>query len=370
MRKNKKAEIRTTPTTTLVVTKLTDFSLLEANYKLIRYILPSDLRYRAKRNKNVYGQMHNCLRDQLNCPYKAFMYEQIGDTKKWVVYALYLRQEEPADIKITFVSDIVLEKEEVPFERLKLHILLKLLQIAYIHGERATRFIGQDYCYVYAKKDSKDEYAHVCLRIDLKGDINNQEEDVKQEFKVLGQACLFKRVEYPGGPSYNFPYFGGKITQNQKYFLHLKRNEIENHKKENQPLYGIRTREGKRTTLDYHDQYHIEASRGKLLFDFIRDFKVFLEKYGVICRVKERHFTMFTPLSEDQTSLPLSRLNPIKVFDNRLNRKQTLQEYLDVFKHIFNEQNILFVEVMDLSQIHNEPVLVPLLTNLPPVVLY
>src|SRR2546430_410127 len=97
-------------------------------------------------------QMHNCLRDQLNCPYKAFMYEQIGDTKKWVVYALYLRQEEPADIKITFVSDIVLEKEEVPFERLKLHILLKLLQIAYIHGERATRFIGQDYCYLCLDK--------------------------------------------------------------------------------------------------------------------------------------------------------------------------------------------------------------------------
>jgi len=313
MRKDKRPEIRTTPTTTLVVTKPADFSLLEANYKLIRYILPRDLRRRAKYNRNVYGQMHNCLRDQLDCPYKAFMYEQIGDTKKWVVYALYLRQEEPADIKITFVSDIVLEKEEISFKSIKMHILLKLLQIAYIHGERATRFIGQDYCYAYAKRDSKDKNAHICLRIDLKGDINNQEEDVEQEFKVIGQACLFKRVEYPGDLYYSFPYFGSKIIQNQKYFLHLRRNEIENYKKENQPLYGIRTREGKRTTLDYHDQYHIDASRGKLLFDFIRDFKVFLDKYGVICRVKERRFTMFTPPSENQTNLPLSRLNPIKV---------------------------------------------------------
>jgi len=35
-----------------------------------------------------------------------------------------------------------------------------------------------------------------------------------------------------------------------------------------------------------------------------------------------------------------------------------LQKYLDLFDHIFDEQNIRFVEVMDLSQIHNEPVLI------------
>jgi hypothetical protein len=358
MGKSNAVEPRTTPTTTLIVTKPGDFSVLEARYKLIRYVLPRDLRYRAKHKKTVYGQMHNCLRDQLDCPYKAFMHDKIDGVKKWVVYALYPRQVEPIDIKIAFVSAIELEKSEIPFERLELHNLLKLLQIAYIRGDQLTRFVGQDYCYVYAKKDSEEENAFVCLHIDLKGDISNQVEDAEQEFKVTGRACLFKRVEYPGGSLSPFPYFGSKPVQDKRYFLHLKHSEIEKYKKENLPLYGIRTRESRRTTLDYHDQYHIDANRGKLLFDFIRDFKMFLETYGITSRVKERRFTMLTPLSEDQASLPLAQLNPINVFDNRLNRNIPLQTYLHAFEGIFDEQNIRFVDAIDLSQIHNEPVLI------------
>ncbi|GCE20913.1 hypothetical protein [Dictyobacter kobayashii] len=361
MVKSKVTEPRPTSTTTLIVTKPTDFSLLEAHYQLIRYILPKDLRYRAKHDKNTYGRMHNCLRDQLNCPYKTFMYDTIDGSQKWVVYALYSRPVKPGtliDVKLPFVSDIALEKREISFRELELHNLLKLLQIAYIRGDQTNRFVGQDYCYVYAKKDTKEDDALVCLRIDLNGDIRNQKEDIEQELKITGRACLFKKVNYPSDTLPPFPYFGNKPTQDKRYLIHLKRDEIENHKKNNLPLYGIRTRADKRTTLDYHDQYHIDASRGKLLFDFINDFRSFLTQFDISCRIKERQFMMFDPLSEDQASLPLCLLDPIKVFDNRLNKTHSLQNYLEIFDQIFDEQSVHFVDIEDLSMALNEPALI------------
>ena len=65
----------TTQTTTLIVTRPADFSLLEARFRLMRYELPAVL-YRRK-NKNDYGRMHNCLRDQLDYPYKVFTHDKM-----------------------------------------------------------------------------------------------------------------------------------------------------------------------------------------------------------------------------------------------------------------------------------------------------
>jgi len=67
---------RTTPTTTLIVSRPTDFRALEARYKLVRYELPMDLQWMAKKNRTIYGQMHNSLRDQLDCPYKTFTHDR------------------------------------------------------------------------------------------------------------------------------------------------------------------------------------------------------------------------------------------------------------------------------------------------------
>jgi hypothetical protein len=343
---------RTTPTTTLIVSRPTDFSRLEAHYRLIRYELPRELRWVAKRDRNAFGRMHNSLRDQLDCPYKTYTHDRLDDVEKWVIYALYRCNETPTTITIPFLSNSPLRQSEVPFDRLELHLLLKLLQIAYVHGNQAGRFVGQDLCYVHAKRE---ESTHICLQIDLKGDICTKPGDREQEFKVLGQARRFQRVEYPGGTPLPYAYFGRKITDGTAYFLHMKRWEIEASTQAGESLYVIRTREGKRTTLHYHDLRHIEASVGKLLYDFIRDFTAYLASYGITSRSKERHFTEFLPL-RGQVQLLLSLLNPIAVFDNRLSRVYPLQHYLEVFSQLIPD--LRFTAVTDLSQARTGAVLV------------
>lgn len=254
--------IRTTPTTTLVVSMPTDFSRLEAHYRLIRYELPRDLRWVAKRDRNAFGRMHNSLRDQLDCPYKTYTHDRLDDVEKWVVYALYRRNETPATITLPFLSNAPLRQSEVPFDRLELHLLLKLLQIAYVRGNQTDRFVGQDLCYVHAQRERS---TYICLQIDLQGDIRTEAGDHEQEFKMLGRARRFQRVEYPGGTPLPYAYFGRKITEGTAYFLHLKRSEIEVCRQTGEPLYAIRAREGKRTSLVYHDLRHIEASVGNII---------------------------------------------------------------------------------------------------------
>ena len=153
---------RTTSTTTLKVRKPEDYTALENAYQLIRYELPPDLRGRLKKASYLYGQMHNILRDQLDCPYKAYLYDQIDpDTTKWVVYALYLRDEAPKIIEMPLSPRFPsLTPQPITFKQLPLHILLKLLEITYVRGHQATRFIGQNFL-LYPRQKSRGVFA--CL---------------------------------------------------------------------------------------------------------------------------------------------------------------------------------------------------------------
>jgi hypothetical protein len=348
---------RTVQTTTLLVSRPVDFSLLEQKYKLVRYVLPDNFRYREHKDKSLYGKMHNALRDQLNCPYKTFKYDKLekGITR-WVVYALYPREAEVQSVTIPFLSEIPLSRSDIPFASLDLHVLLKLLHIAYFRGdnnELAGRFIGQDRCYVYAK-DDREKGVRVCLEIEIKGDIRNQQEQDMQEFKVVGHARPFRRVTSVENLSY--AYFGSKERDGKRYFIHLKRSEIEHVPLAKEPIYVIRPQDKQRTTLAFHDQQHIEACVGKILHDFIRDFRAYLAQYGIVCTSKERTFTeLVSP--KHQTHLPLSRLGMAYVYDNRLNQqKYSLQQCLDLFSLLVPD--VHFTPITHLSSAGDRPVLV------------
>src|SRR5260370_24336016 len=74
---------QTVQTTTLLVSRPTDFPQLEANYTLVRDVLPAALRSKGQdeRHKgspaNMYAQVHNSLRGQLDSPYKTYMFHRI-----------------------------------------------------------------------------------------------------------------------------------------------------------------------------------------------------------------------------------------------------------------------------------------------------
>lgn len=121
--------IRTMRTTTLKITKPSDYSILESQFRLVRYIVPDDITYRDKRFG--FDRVHNSFKEQLNYPYKSFKHDYLESHKKWVVYVLYPKDVETKDIKleVSHGSQEILSKGEVSFGQIPLHILLKLLHI-------------------------------------------------------------------------------------------------------------------------------------------------------------------------------------------------------------------------------------------------
>lgn len=342
--------MRTVRTTTFVVRQPVDYARLEEHFKLVRYELPERLRW--SKNNNDYGQMHNSLRDQIDFPYKTYKYDRLDGKPKWVVYVLYPHEATIQPITISFLSAAPLPFRQVSFADPELHILLKLLQIAYFRGEQAGRFIGQDVCYIYAKQKREHRF-YICLRVDLQGDIRNQEGAATQEFKVIGRACPFKRVEKPNQTSR--AYFGRRVKGGKAYFVHFKAGEVSKAVQAKEPVYEIRTSEGRRTTLNYHDQQHLDESVGKLLYDFIGNFTGYLANFGIIGQQKERTFQRFEA-PKNQAKLPLEALNPIYVYDNRLQRDEPLQAYCEVFESVLPE--LQFLPIEDLTEVHNGAVLV------------
>ena len=167
---------QTVQTTTLLVSRPADFPELEAKFTLVRYVLPAALRSKNydERNKSngatIYAQLHNSLRSQLDYPYRTFMYDRIDGPPKWVVYVLVPHGEVPKVLRLGFQPGPPLEPQPIPFSAIEFHVLLKLLQIAYFRGEQPGYFIGQDYCYVYAKR-SKELDCDICVEVQLQGDI-------------------------------------------------------------------------------------------------------------------------------------------------------------------------------------------------------
>jgi hypothetical protein len=352
---------RTVETTTLLVDRPADYAALTRRFRLVRYELPERARQLARLHQTqaqrqlgarLYGQVHNGLRDQLDYPYKSFKYDTLDDAerKQWVVYVLYPREVEPQRLTLRFLDDAPLTWREVGFADLDLHLLLKLLHIAYFRGERASgRFIGQDRCYMYAKQQRADRH-HICLEVELIGDIGNLPELRTQTFRVRGRARPFRRVEHPSDTSR--AYFARKLTGAHAYFIHLKAGEREELVRASEPVYEIRTMAGRPTVLPYHDIAHVEESVGKLLDDFIRGFAGYLADCGIACRRNERAFTEYKPSEPalpGKAPLPIELLGPIYVYDNRLRRDRPLATYTDLFARLCPD--VTFIPVDDLDEV-------------------
>src|SRR5258708_18010908 len=81
----------TAKTPTLVVDRPPNYALLEARFRLVRYLIPDALRHRG--NPTDFGRVHNTVRDQLDYPYRSFQHDKLDRAKneKWAIYLLYPR---------------------------------------------------------------------------------------------------------------------------------------------------------------------------------------------------------------------------------------------------------------------------------------
>lgn len=349
------SEPRITPTTTLLLTKPVHYQRLEECYQLLRYELPRDLPYLITNKNELWGKMQNVLQAQIKHPYRVFYYDTLDGKKKWVVYILLPRQSEPPVVTMPISSDEPLPWRKLSFEELDFHMLVKLLHVAHMHGPHRGRFTGQGKCYIHAKK--KGNTAHICAEIAISEDVKTEATDLVRQFKIEAHATLFfKRDKYPLGELSQYPTFGRRTALNGAiYFLQLSPDEIKQAKSKKEPVFGQGITKGGRTTLDYLDLDDLDASTGKILSDFIYDFRAFLAQLGIESEPKARAFQLFEAPKEKDLELDLTQLNPVGVFDQRKNKSLPLTDFLKLFQKICPKNT--FVE-LDCLQDQKRPVLI------------
>jgi len=325
---------QTVATTTLEIERPQQYALLAERFRLVRYVLPDALRYRQ--NRTDYGRLHNTIRDQIDYPYKSFQYDELDGkkNKRWVVYVLYPRKAPVGEVTLNWFADIPLPWREVPFSDVPLHLLLKLLQIRFFHGEDTKRFVGQDKCYVYARPGGVD--FHYCVEVALSGAPTNREDAPTQEFRITPHAKRFGRVDPPFQPS---RALFGKHTVGDKFcFFQLQSGAVELEA----PVYEIVTFPGKRAQVKYHDPRNLDASKGKIVFDFIQQFLDELRGLGIVGHAKTRTFTRAN--SPKQVQLPIQQLSVVGIYDNRLKRTHPLADYVDLFNGLCAETRFIIIE--------------------------
>jgi hypothetical protein len=339
-----KTRQQTVPTTTLVIDHHQDYTLLEENFRLVRYVIFDKLR--ENKNSTNFGRVHNTLREKIDYPYKSFFYDRLDGVTKWVVYVLYPRNAQVNDLILTWFDNMPLPWREIAFEKAPLHIIVKLLQIRLFRGEESTRFIGQDRCYVYARSGGED--FHYCVEIELKEARTHKEDAATQEFRIIPHAKRFGKIKPPFQPSRAL--FGKRPVGNKYFFLHLKPGA----EAQESAVYDIVTFSGKRAQVKYHNLRDLDASRGKIVFDFVQQFLMSLKELGITAHIKERTFTLAS--TQKNVDLSVQILNTVGVYDNRLQRTHALAAYVELLNGI--HLNINFVALEDIENAPHGGVLV------------
>jgi hypothetical protein len=329
---------RTITTTTLVLEQPLDYSRIEEKYKVERYTVPSSLQH----NKNFtnYGRVHNAFRDQVNYPYRSYMYDKLDGekNKKWVFYVLYPKEAEIIDITLPWFQKEPLQRKGISFSDLPLHMFLKLLQIRFFRGGETKRFVGHDKCYVYARSDKND--IHTCVEIDIKEAITNREDSSLPEFRVIPHAKRFGKAAQPYYPA--DPLFGKHAEGKQVFFTHLHSNAVEKEK----TVYKLVNFKNSRAQLKYHDPHNLDAGKGKIVLDFLQAFLGNLADLGIIGHLRTR---LVKPAPFPEIALlPVSLLGTVGVFDKRLNPTNSLSDYVDLFNTL--SSSVKFISVTDITQ--------------------
>lgn len=357
-------EPKTMRTTTLEIERPTDFSILEREFRLVYYPLPSSY-VKAPKKSHKYQKLHIQLKNQLQQPYKTYDYAIINEETVPVVYVLYRRSdianldEQPKELKW---STQKMQPVDIDFDHIPFHILIKLLQADYFRGDYERTFISQGDFFILAKHGREGNGA-VCLLIEVKGDRRNTDDMTIQAFQVTGSARKFVKITDPNDPKQlpkdsekTTPYFRRETRQTEIIFSQVKQKEFAEFIEARRPLFKIKRRKDKKPSLPYHDQLNLFISRGGILYTFIENFCAYLGEKGLVAKPKFRTLSKFSA-DQNYANLPISELGKIHIFDNRIDKDpQQLEDFLILLNRWLKEESYqvefeLVSSIVDASRI-------------------
>jgi hypothetical protein len=344
-RKSKETKRATARTTSLRILPLADTSALAQAYQLVRYVLPENLRFMKEKNK--WERMHNGLKESISAAYKIYTHDKLDVKECWALYVLYPKMVDGSateDCPVLRFEGEVLPARELRFNELDHHILVKLLQVAYFRNEENQRknlFVGQDKCYLHAKRRGSSSNYHICLQMDVRGDTQD-----KTLFYVEGKAQTFAKVDNPN-PDYisRTNYFA--INEIREDLITI--NEV---KSSNVPktanLFVPRSFAGSRTGLDFHHAYdEIEQTRGYLVDTFIKSFLSYLQGYGFQVEHLAREFQRYEEGSVAEFSLPIDALETVHLYDARYKTESSLQPCVAALVAKFPDLEFVWISELD-----------------------
>ena len=356
------------------------FTSLEQKYRLVKYVLPRVLVFDKSDGK--WARMHHEIKENLDVPYRVFTKDSVQGYNRWSLYALFPPKGKNSDVpkdEASTVDSVDIDQlpvvnyageqliaTEIPFSQPPLHVLIKLLQVAYGYykepGQNTNRFVGQHTCYLYATRSGDSGIFHKCLEMDIRGDIQNE-----NIFYIDGHARTFA-LDTKMNPDYihlNTYYTITPIKDNLAIFNQVKRSVVQ--KSINSPktlnLYKQITISGKRTTLDYHSIQSMEdteQTRGYLVDTFIRGFSGFLSSFGFQVNNVSREFHLFDGSNVEDFVLPLDNFDKILFYDARFSKSHALEKYVHLIREVADglSHDVEFEIVTDLSKCETNPVII------------
>lgn len=343
-------------TTTLLVEKLSDYSQLENNYRLVRNELPFDV-YQSLGYETAMIKLHKQLKEQLDTPYLIFNNDFLDEKQKRVIYALYNSGTDKNDIiplEIDFIESIhnPLPWRWINFSDLDLHLLIKLLLAAFANS--FPYFAGQGGYFIHVKEERPGW--DLCMEIELSGGLNNydeydQEKQI-QEMEISGHSRYFKIGEdYREGEVFYERYLEKGIV----FFRQLTPAQARNYTGKLACLYS---NNANRPHIDYHRQNNTEVQpcRGLYLHSFLQKFSKWLNKNGVECRHKTRNWIKYD-IEDKSRGLEYPHLDIIYLHDRR-HKKESIEfsAYREALSNNYPDVNWVILDNLD--DITDDPVIV------------
>lgn len=326
-----------------------DFTRLNEKYNLIKYEIPTAFNCKKTNNSdNAFARFHNCYREQLDKPYYFWSF-------KLGLYVLFPTNETPKPLSFGFLDSTV-EPENIAFDDVPLHVLMKLLVADYFYNEieKKQRFCQSKFFMLGNGRGS----IFTTVRLELRHDYTNPSENGNKEFYIIPQATtiLKKDKKYEKEEYLHTKIFYQRIQKDDTiYFRQAKIDAVKKWKLNGEEVdffteptqLDRKNLNLKRANLAWHREKTYNESRGFVTYKFQTNFCEYLKKeFDILVKPKQTEFQSIDDLSFStrkgfsETGLALRELKTIFVLDNRLVNNET--------NKIFNNNKLaVFIELLN-----------------------